>query len=152
MIRLTGINHAPLLLNADMIEHVEITPDTRDRDERPEIHGGRIGGGGHSESKRRGIANLPEVVEASDGARDAGLAQSANYGRTTEKLRKESPRPPSRQAQAGLRHHRWNSPGIRRNPGRPDHGSGKIKDLSQITVAFIVLGETFGAVMVSTPA
>ena len=29
---------------------------------------------------------------------------------------------------------------------------GKIKDLSQITVAFIVLGETFGAVMVSTPA
>jgi flagellar protein FlbD len=28
MIRLSRINHAPLLLNADMIEHVEITPDT----------------------------------------------------------------------------------------------------------------------------
>lgn len=28
MIRLTRINHAPLVLNADMIEHVEITPDT----------------------------------------------------------------------------------------------------------------------------
>ena len=98
MIRLTRINHAPLLLNADMIEHVEITPDTRDRDdERPEIHGGRIGGGGHSESKRHGIANLPEVVEANDGG-DAGLAQSANYARTTEKSRKENPRPPSRQA------------------------------------------------------
>ena len=28
MIRLSRINHAPLVLNADMIEHVEITPDT----------------------------------------------------------------------------------------------------------------------------
>src|SRR5579864_2964017 len=28
---------------------------------------------------------------------------------------------------------------------------GKIKDISQITAAFIVLGGTFGAVMVSTP-
>jgi len=28
MIRLTRINHAPLVLNADMIEHIEITPDT----------------------------------------------------------------------------------------------------------------------------
>lgn len=28
MIRLTRINHVPLVLNADMIEHVEITPDT----------------------------------------------------------------------------------------------------------------------------
>jgi flagellar protein FlbD len=28
MIRLTRINHATLVLNADMIEHVEITPDT----------------------------------------------------------------------------------------------------------------------------
>jgi flagellar protein FlbD len=28
MIRLTRINHAPFILNADMIEHVEITPDT----------------------------------------------------------------------------------------------------------------------------
>src|SRR5579871_379264 len=28
---------------------------------------------------------------------------------------------------------------------------GKIKDVSQITAAFIVLGGTFGAVMVSTP-
>jgi len=28
MIRLTRINHAPFVLNADMIEHVEITPDT----------------------------------------------------------------------------------------------------------------------------
>ena len=28
MIRLTRINHAALVLNADMIEHVEITPDT----------------------------------------------------------------------------------------------------------------------------
>lgn len=28
MIRLTRINHIPLVLNADLIEHVEITPDT----------------------------------------------------------------------------------------------------------------------------
>jgi len=28
MIRLTRINHAPLVLNSDLIEHVEITPDT----------------------------------------------------------------------------------------------------------------------------
>ena len=28
MIRLTRINHVPLILNADLIEHVEITPDT----------------------------------------------------------------------------------------------------------------------------
>jgi len=28
MIRLTRINHVPLVLNADLIEHVEITPDT----------------------------------------------------------------------------------------------------------------------------
>ena len=28
MIRLTRLNHAPVLVNADLIEHVEITPDT----------------------------------------------------------------------------------------------------------------------------
>jgi flagellar protein FlbD len=28
MIRLTRINHVPLVLNADLIEHVETTPDT----------------------------------------------------------------------------------------------------------------------------
>lgn len=28
MIRLTRINHAPFLLNAELIEHVETTPDT----------------------------------------------------------------------------------------------------------------------------
>ena len=28
MIRLTRINHIPLVLNADLIEHIEITPDT----------------------------------------------------------------------------------------------------------------------------
>ncbi len=28
MIRLTRLNHGPFLLNPDLIEHVEITPDT----------------------------------------------------------------------------------------------------------------------------
>jgi flagellar protein FlbD len=28
MIRVTRINHIPLVLNSDLIEHVEITPDT----------------------------------------------------------------------------------------------------------------------------
>lgn len=28
MIRLTRINHIPLVLNSDLIEHVEVTPDT----------------------------------------------------------------------------------------------------------------------------
>lgn len=28
MIRLTRINHAPLVLNSDLIEHLEVTPDT----------------------------------------------------------------------------------------------------------------------------
>lgn len=28
MIRLTRINHVPLVLNADLIEHLETTPDT----------------------------------------------------------------------------------------------------------------------------
>ena len=28
MIRLTRINHVPLVLNADLIEHIEVTPDT----------------------------------------------------------------------------------------------------------------------------
>jgi flagellar protein FlbD len=28
MIRLTRINHSPLVLNADLIEHMETTPDT----------------------------------------------------------------------------------------------------------------------------
>jgi len=28
MIRLTRINRAPLVLNADLIEHLEVTPDT----------------------------------------------------------------------------------------------------------------------------
>ena len=28
MIQLTRINHIPLLLNADLIEHIETTPDT----------------------------------------------------------------------------------------------------------------------------
>jgi len=28
MIKLTRLNHAPLVLNSDLIEHVEVTPDT----------------------------------------------------------------------------------------------------------------------------
>jgi flagellar protein FlbD len=28
MIRLTRINHVPLVLNSDLIEHIEVTPDT----------------------------------------------------------------------------------------------------------------------------
>ncbi len=28
MIQLTRLNHAPLIVNADLIEHVEVTPDT----------------------------------------------------------------------------------------------------------------------------
>jgi len=28
MVRLTRINHVPLVLNADLIEHIEVTPDT----------------------------------------------------------------------------------------------------------------------------
>jgi len=28
MIRLTRINHIPLVINSDLIEHVEVTPDT----------------------------------------------------------------------------------------------------------------------------
>ena len=28
MIQLTRLNHVPLILNADLIEHVEVTPDT----------------------------------------------------------------------------------------------------------------------------
>ena len=28
MIRLTRINHKPLVLNSDLIEHIEVTPDT----------------------------------------------------------------------------------------------------------------------------
>lgn len=28
MIRLTRINHIPLVLNSDLIEHIEVTPDT----------------------------------------------------------------------------------------------------------------------------
>ena len=28
MIQLTRINHAPLVINADLIEHIETTPDT----------------------------------------------------------------------------------------------------------------------------
>ncbi len=28
MIRLTRINHTPLVLNSDLIEHLEVTPDT----------------------------------------------------------------------------------------------------------------------------
>lgn len=28
MIRLTRLNHVPLMLNSDLIEHLEVTPDT----------------------------------------------------------------------------------------------------------------------------
>ncbi len=28
MIRLTRINHVPMVLNSDLIEHIEVTPDT----------------------------------------------------------------------------------------------------------------------------
>jgi len=28
MIRLTRLNHVPMMLNSDLIEHVEVTPDT----------------------------------------------------------------------------------------------------------------------------
>jgi flagellar protein FlbD len=28
VVRLTRLNHAPIVLNADLIEHIEVTPDT----------------------------------------------------------------------------------------------------------------------------
>lgn len=28
MIRVTRLNHAPMVLNADLIEHIDVTPDT----------------------------------------------------------------------------------------------------------------------------
>ena len=28
MIRLTRLNHAPMILNSDLIEHIDVTPDT----------------------------------------------------------------------------------------------------------------------------
>jgi flagellar protein FlbD len=28
MIRLTRLNHVPIILNSDLIEHIEVTPDT----------------------------------------------------------------------------------------------------------------------------
>jgi flagellar protein FlbD len=28
MIRITRLNHTPLILNSDLIEHIEVTPDT----------------------------------------------------------------------------------------------------------------------------
>ncbi len=28
MIKLTRLNHSPLILNSDLIEHIEVTPDT----------------------------------------------------------------------------------------------------------------------------
>jgi flagellar protein FlbD len=28
MIRVTRLNHVPIVLNADLIEHIEVTPDT----------------------------------------------------------------------------------------------------------------------------
>jgi flagellar protein FlbD len=28
MVRLTRLNHAPMVLNADLIEHIDVTPDT----------------------------------------------------------------------------------------------------------------------------
>jgi flagellar protein FlbD len=28
MIKLTRLNHVPLIVNADLIEHIEVTPDT----------------------------------------------------------------------------------------------------------------------------
>ena len=28
MIRLTRLNHVPMILNADLIEHIDMTPDT----------------------------------------------------------------------------------------------------------------------------
>jgi len=28
MIRLTRLNHAPMFLNSDLIEHIDVTPDT----------------------------------------------------------------------------------------------------------------------------
>jgi flagellar protein FlbD len=28
MVRLTRLNHAPLVLNSDLIEHIDVTPDT----------------------------------------------------------------------------------------------------------------------------
>lgn len=28
MIRLTRLNHVPIVLNADLIQHIEVTPDT----------------------------------------------------------------------------------------------------------------------------
>ncbi len=28
MVRLTRLNHAPFVLNADLIEHIDVTPDT----------------------------------------------------------------------------------------------------------------------------
>ena len=71
MIRLTRINHAPLVLNADMIEHVEITPDTVIA----MMNGQKFMVAESADEViqkvidfRRAIANLPEIVDISEGA------------------------------------------------------------------------------------
>jgi len=70
MIRLTRINHIPLVLNADLIEHVETTPDTviamtngqkfMVRESADEVIQKVI-------EFRRAIAGRPEVILSRDG-------------------------------------------------------------------------------------
>ena len=71
MIRLTRINHVPLVLNSDLIEHIEITPDTviamtsgqkfMVRESADEVIGRVI-------DFRRTIANLPDKVSTCEEA------------------------------------------------------------------------------------
>ena len=160
MIRLTRINHVPLVLNADLIEHIEITPDTVIAMtsgqkfmvlESADVVIERV------IEFRRAILerDQPEVVHTYL----AGRGRSGVNASMADKI--EQPKSEGGKAKTGP---------AKKAGSRPDLASiggiilavggivgglimegGKIKDISQVTAAIIVLGGTLGAVMVSTP-
>ena len=162
MIRLTRLNRAPLVLNSDLIEHIDVTPDTvitlttgqilRVRETAEEVIRRII------EFRRQifGPDGLPIGTSLKNST--AASASWTQVARTDPwHNRKRRRRPKTREAEeAPASSPIWpRSPGLRLRSAGILGGlmleKGNIQDVMQGTAAMIVLGGTFGAVLVTTP-
>ena len=159
MIHLTRLNHLPLVLNADLIESIEVTPDTvislttgqklvvlepaeevvrRVVEFRRSIYSAICS----VRPFRTGRARLPAMPRT---ALEIEQVMAGTSVPTPDAAKKKSGRRPDLATMGGLL---LALSGIL---GGLVLEQGRVQDVAQLTAAIIVLGGTLGAVMVTTP-
>ena len=128
----------PLVLNADLIEHMETTPDTV-----ISMTNGQkfVVLESSDDVIRKVIEFRREIIQKWRAGFPDSMAEPMQIRSKAEELFEH----------AGHRVARRARPGVRGNPRRTADRGRKAKDVAQFTAALIVLGGTAGAVMVSTP-